>query len=487
MAGKKTNLKSPKSKTSTKNREFAVITYLFVGIFICLMGYFVYFQVVRSEDVINSPYNKRQDTFVEHVVRGEIKSADQVVLAQTVTNEDGTQTRYYPYGGMFAHALGYDSNGKSGIESFANFSLLRSHAFYPEQIVNGIQNEKNPGDNVVTTLDYQLQEIAYNALGANKGAVVAMEPSTGKILAMVSKPDFNPNSITADWEAIVSDDTNSVLLNRVTQGLYPPGSIFKIFTLLEYIQEHTQENLQANLDYSYNCMGSITVDDTTINCYNGAVHGEEDLITSFAKSCNGSFAKIGLGLEQDSFAKLCNSLLFNADLPTSYPYKGSSFVLDHTSSEAEIMQTAIGQGKTLVTPLHMELITCAIANRGIMMRPYIIDHTENYNGVSVKEYAPLAYGTFLKENEYRILQEYMEYVVTNGTGSKLNGGNYTAAGKTGSAEYNNTKGDSHAWFTGYAYQESGEIAVTVIVEGGGAGSETAVPIARQLFDAYFNR
>ena len=253
-----------KSRTSTNgNREFAVITYLFVGMFILMMGYFAYFQIFRSEDFINSPYNTRQDTFAEHVIRGEIRSADGKALAQTVVGEDGSETRYYPYGRMFAHAVGYDSNGKSGIESFGNFSLLRSHAFFLEQVVHGIQNQKNQGDNIVTTLNYDLQEAAYQALGDNRGAVVVLEPATGKILAMVSKPDFDPNTIASEWDNIISDtdSDNSVLVNRVTQGLYPPGSTFKILTTLEYLREHPDYQ-----NYNYECTGSIAMDHTEIHC-----------------------------------------------------------------------------------------------------------------------------------------------------------------------------------------------------------------------------
>lgn len=464
------------------NREFAVITYMFLGIFLLMMGYFVYFQVFRSEDVINSPYNKRQDTFAEHVVRGEILSSDEKVLAETIVGEDGSETRYYPYGRMFAHAVGYDVNGKSGIESFANFNLLRSHAFFLEQIVNGIQEEKNPGDNVVTTLNYELQEAAYEALGNSNGAVIVMEPSTGKILAMVSKPDYNPNTIAQDWDSIVSDENNSVLLNRVTQGLYPPGSTFKIFTTLAYIRENHNYS-----DYSYECTGSITVDDFEIHCAKNIAHGEEDLITSFATSCNASYANIGLQLNQESFAELCDSLMFHTNLPTAYPFMQSRFTLNEESDSAKIMQTAIGQGETLMTPMHLALVTCAIANEGVVMKPYVIDHTENYKGVTVKKYHASAYGAIMTEEEAHLMQEFMEKVVTDGTGSDLNGRNYNAAGKTGSAEYSNTKGESHAWFTGYASnEEMGEIAVTVIVEGGGSGSGTAVPVARAVFDAYFN-
>ncbi|MCI9082204.1 MAG: penicillin-binding protein 2 [Lachnospiraceae bacterium] len=477
-----------KLKTSTKrskNREFVIITYLFVGAFIMMMGYFAYFQIFRSEDFINSPYNTRQNTFAEHVVRGEIRSSDGKTLAQTIVEEDGSETRYYPYGSMFAHAVGYDCNGKSGIESFGNFSLLRSHAFFLEQVFHGIQDKKNQGDNVVTTLDYRLQETAYNALGGNRGAVVALEPSTGKIFAMVSKPDFDPNTIGAEWDNIISntDSENSILVNRVTQGLYPPGSTFKILTTLEYLREHPDYQ-----DYSYECTGNIAMENTEIHCYANAVHGAENLETSFAKSCNTSYANIGLGLNKKKFADLCNDMLFHTDLPISYPSNQSSFVLKESSNTDQVTQMAIGQGETLVTPLHMALITSAIANDGILMRPYVIDHTENYKGIPVKNYKSSTYGSLLTKEEAQKLQGFMSKVVSEGTGSKLSGQSYQAAGKTGSAEFSNNKEESHAWFTGYAStEEKGSIVVTVIVENGGAGSTAAVPIAKQVFDTYFSR
>ena len=137
----------------------------------------VYFNLVRSEEFINSPYNTRQDTFADRVIRGSILSSEGQVLASTETADDGSEYRYYPYGSMFAHVVGYDSNGKSGLESEANFHLLSSHAFFLEQMKNEFQNAKNRGDNVVSTLSVKLQTAAYNALGDRKGAVVVMEPS----------------------------------------------------------------------------------------------------------------------------------------------------------------------------------------------------------------------------------------------------------------------------------------------------------------------
>ncbi|WP_235828955.1 peptidoglycan D,D-transpeptidase FtsI family protein [Anaerosacchariphilus polymeriproducens] len=479
----KLNGQNEKMKKSERNKELAVITYIFLGIFMLLMGYFVYFNVFVSEEVINSPYNARQDVFEDRIVRGDILTNDGTVVAKTEVSSDGNQTRVYPYGNVFAHVIGYASKGKSGIESLGNFSLLRSHAFFLEKMYNEFKKEKNKGDSVVSTLLLDVQQTAYDALGDLNGAVIAIEPSTGKILAMVSKPDFNPNEIDNIWDSLVSseDSTSTVLLNRATQGLYPPGSTFKILTTLEFLRENKNAS-----DYTFDCQGSLTKDGVTINCYKGSVHGSVDLITSFAKSCNTSYANIGLTLNNTKFKGLCESLLFNQKLPFELPYKKSSFVLSKKSDTSEIMQTAIGQGKTQVTPLHMAMITSAIANDGELMVPYLIDSTQNYSGVSVKKNKPVSYGKLLTEKEAGIIQEYMENVVTNGTAKTLAGQSYQAAGKTGSAEFSNVKGESHSWFVGYANKGEKEIALAVIAEGAGAGSEYAVPIAKKIFDSYFN-
>ena len=264
-------------------------------------------------------------------------SADGKVLAETVVDAAGNETRKYPYGNMYAHVVGFSTNGKSGIESNMNFNLLRSHSFVLERMFNEIKDEKSMGDNVVTTLDSTLQETAYQALGNYDGAVVVMEPSTGKVLAMVSKPDFDPNTIAADWDSIISEDNNnSVLLNRATQGLYPPGSTFKIITTLEYIRENPDYE-----NYSYSCNGSITENDFTIHCYNNAVHGTQDLKQSFANSCNSSYANIGLSLDTDSLSDLCSDLMFDKTLPGNFETSKSQFKLTDESPESMKMQTAI--------------------------------------------------------------------------------------------------------------------------------------------------
>lgn len=442
----------------------------------------IYFQVLRSEDFINSPYNRRQDSFAEHVTRGEILSADGKVLARTVTDSEGNDTREYPYGNMYAHVVGFSTHGKSGIESSMNFNLLRSHAFIGSRVINELKDEKNPGDSVVTTLDSTLQETAYRALGSYDGAVIVMEPATGKILAMVSKPDFDPNTIARDWDSITGADSEStVLLNRATQGLYPPGSTFKILTTLAYIRENPDYE-----QYQFTCDGSFTQDNTTIHCYNNAVHGQETLADSFANSCNASYASLGLELDVEALQKVCSDMMFDSVIPIGLESSQSRFVLDETDSDGMKMQTAIGQGETMVTPLHMLLIASAVANDGMVMKPYVVDHTENDAGILVKQYKPSEYSQIMTVEESQILKELMGQVVSEGTASQLSGRSYSAYGKTGSAEFSNDKSESHSWFVGFAHRDDKEdIAVVVIAERGGAGSSVAVPAAKQIFNAYY--
>ena len=220
-----------------------------------MIAWLVYFQIFRSESVISDSHNPRLNIYEERVIRGDILSGDGVVLSTSNLNEDGSQTREYPYGRMFAHAVGYVNNGKGGIESSSNFQLLRSHSFFLTQLVNDLTDQKSQGDSVVTTLNYEVQEAAYEALGNDDGAVVVLEADTGKVLAMVSKPDYDPNTLAEDWETIVNDDSSSVLLNRASSGLYPPGSTFKIFTALEYIHENPDYE-----SYRFDCEGELSVD-----------------------------------------------------------------------------------------------------------------------------------------------------------------------------------------------------------------------------------
>ena len=468
-------------KKKNPNKDIVIITYIFVGLFVLLLGNFTYFLFVDSTSVINNSYNKRQDLMADRITRGMILGSDLEILAETKVDKKGNTTRNYPYDDMFAHVVGRFLKGKTGIESSQNFNLLTSNDNPITKVVNELAGEKNIGDNIVTTLDVDLQEVAYDALGNRKGAIVVLEPSTGKILAMVSKPDYNPNNIDDNWEDLTEDsDNNSALINRATQGLYPPGSTFKIVTALEYIRENSDYE-----DYSYNCKGSYTLNGVKIKCYNNKKHGHLDLSTAFAKSCNSAFAEIGTTLNRKSYYNLCDSLLFNSELPlVDLSYNKSSFVLNESSEEVQVPQTAIGQGKTQISPIHNALLVAAIANGGNLMKPYVVDRIENTNGDIVEKYLPTTYGSLMTADEADILSEMMQEVVENGTATALNHLGYEVAGKTGSAEFDS--GDSsHAWFVGYASKDKSDIVVSIIVEGAGTGSDYAVPIAKKIFKKYF--
>lgn len=452
-----------------------------MAIFLALIGYLVYFNVELRDTYINSPYNKRQETYEERVVKGEILAADGTVLASTKTDGEGNEFRLYPYENVFAHVVGYSDRGRSGLELTMNSQLLTSHANMLEQVENQFKDEKSMGDNVVTTLDVRLQQAAYDALGDRNGAVVVLEPDTGKILAMVSKPDFNPNTLGDDWETLVADEENSSLVNRASQGLYPPGSIFKIVTSLAYWrQNHTLDS------FSFDCQGEVTNGGFTIHCYHNSAHGQEDFSTAFANSCNSAFAQIGVDLDGNEFRETAEDLLFNQSLPVDFTYNKSRFDLDGSTADALTMQTAIGQGNTLVTPLHMAMITAAVANDGVMMTPYLVDRLETYLGDTVKTYQPKSCKQVMSSSEAAILSELMTGVVEDGTASSLSGRGYTAAGKTGTAEHGDVSVTTpHSWFVGFSNVEDPDIVVSVIAEESGAGSEVAVPIARQIFDAYY--
>ena len=222
-----------KAKPNPKaNRNILLIVYLIIGLFVGMSVYLGYFIQVQSEDVINNPYNSaRLNNFEQQVIRGKILANDGTILAETLVSEDGSETRVYPQGSLFSHVVGYSSMGKTGIESLANYYVLSSHIHPLTKAFHQLADQKSGGDTVITTLDKRLQEIASESLGERKGAVIVMEPGTGKILAMVSKPAFDPNLVEDQWEMLVNgDEEEAVLLNRATQGLYPPGSTFKIVT-----------------------------------------------------------------------------------------------------------------------------------------------------------------------------------------------------------------------------------------------------------------
>lgn len=460
------------------NKPVLGITYLFAFLVIGLMAYIMHFMIVEKDQVIANAANSRLDKYAADVIRGDIVTNDGKVVA---TNQDGQ--RYYPYDNLFVHAVGYSDYTKAGIELVGNYYLSDSNANIIERFINTLREEKNQGDTIVSTLNYDLQKTAYDALENADGAVVVMEPDTGKILAMVSKPDFNPNRIDEVWQEANSEDSDSsVLLNRATQGLYPPGSTFKVLTTLSYMRQNPIQYKK----YNYSCTLEENIfNGVSVHCYNHKVHGEQDLATALANSCNQAYADIGTKLDVDEWRDTLESLLFNKSLPYTDASATSRFNLSGKSDKGSIPQTAFGQGDTLITPLHNAMITATIANGGLMMKPYMIDSIENYQGVRIKKFSPSSYATLMTAKEVGVLISYMRKVVEEGTAaSYFSGANYKVAGKTGTAEYANGQHD-YSWFVGFASVDNPEVVVSVLVEESDVNGVKATAVARKILDIYY--
>ena len=459
------------------------MTYIFMVLFLVLSGYVVYFVIQDSDKVLNNSYNKRQDLLAKRVTKGSILSDNSKVLAETITDKKGNETRNYPYGGLFAHTVGRISHGKTGLEASEGYTMLTSGIHPFAGMMNRMTGEKDPGNSIVTTLNVTLSQTASNALGSQKGAVVVMEPDTGKILAMVSKPTYNPNELTdAVWKKLTADsDDDSALYNRATQGLYPPGSTFKLYTALQYMRENDTYH-----KFRFRCSGSIGSGTERIQCYGGEVHGRVNLTSAFAKSCNVFFCRIGSELNVSAWKSLCESFYYNKSIPLDkLEQKASRFSIDGNTSKGDLMQASIGQGDTLVSPLQNALLVCAAVNEGTLMKPYLVDRVEDFAGNVVSEKEPVKLSEPITSEEAKALKKLMRATVTEGTATSLLYGNYKAGGKTGSAEFQNGSTDSHAWFVGYAEKDKKKLVVSIVVEAAGTGSAYAVPIAKKIFDAYW--
>lgn len=477
----KKKVKQAKKERKKINNEIMKSTIFFAVIFFAMVGYYAYIVTTQTEKIVNNSYNKRLKTYAETIVRGNIYTSDGEAIATTETDKKGEETRVYPYDELFAHVVGMNTHGKTGIEKLCDYYLLTTNTNPIYKVIKEFKEEKSLGNDVVTTLDLDLQQAAYDSLGKNDGAAVVLDNDTGKILAMVSKPDYNPNELEDMWDEIESEgNEDSFLLNRATQGLYTPGSVFKIFTALEYMRENEDYS-----EFSYSCKGSEIFANYKINCYDRTVHGREDLTKAFANSCNGAFATIGTTLDMNKFSENMNNLLFNQKLPIAIEYSKSSFSLNSDASTFDITQTSIGQGTTLVTPIHMAMIVQAIVSDGKMMSPYVVSEIDGYNGAKLKSYEPVEYGTVMTKKEASVLREMMEAVTDYGTGKILSNSDYLSGGKTGTAQID-SKDNVNSWFAGYGKKGKKNISVCVVIENVPDGSIKAVECAKKIFDEYFD-
>lgn len=443
-------------------------------LFFVMIVYLLNFTLNESKKIIGNSNNPRVNkTLFKDVIRGDILDKNGTILATTENEE-----RKYPYENLFSHIVGFNSKGKSGIEVKYNFELEK----LDNEIYQRFQKEKNPeyklkGNSIVLTIDKDLQEFVYKKLNERKGAIVVLNSKSGEILSMVSFPDFNPQNIDKDWGRLTKDKENTPLLNRATQGLYPPASVFKIIMALAFMEKDLSwEN------YVYNCQGEYFLKDEKISCFNNNKHGEINLENALAKSCNTFFVSLIDKISPKDVRKITEKFLFNEKLDFPLEYKKSIFELENFAEKSEILQTYIGQGKTLVTPLHIALIGSAIANNGVIMKPYIVDSIINYNGDTIKKENPKQLKTATDLQTATNLRVMLEKVIEEGTGKKAKNENISISGKTGTAQIDGKK--DHTWFLGMAPSENPSIVISIILEN--SGSSDIVEISKEILKKALN-
>lgn len=455
------------------NRNIVKLAGLVFAAFAIVIMYQTYIQVFESSSLLNHPRNRRLQMLEESITRGSIMDCNGRILAETVVTGPGRK-RVYPYREITSNIIGYVSQryGRWGLEESYNENLLGLKDGLAGDDFWALQRIGAPkkGDNLVLSLDVNLQQAAYGMLGKRKGAVVAIEPATGRILAMVSRPGYNPETVDTDWEKL-RENPDSPLLNRAAQGLYPPGSIMKVVTAAGILALKPD-----TLDRIFDAPGFITVQGRRIE--DSQARGRLSLTDAFAISSNFVFATLGMEQRAQNFTQTADHFGIGKKIPFELPTERGNLPDPNSLSKLELAESAIGQGRITVTPLNMALVAVAVANDGEVMAPTLVDEIKTPDGAVVSRTQPKLLWTAVDKNIAETLKRLMLAPVSRGTGVLAAISGVQVAGKTGSAQ--NPHGKTHAWFIGFAPAEKPRVAVAVIVENGGAGGREAAPIAREI-------
>lgn len=444
-------------------------------LFLSLISYLTYFEFFQKDKVSQNSFNKRQWAYEEDIERGSIKDRNGTVLAHS----DGKK-RIYDYGPLYSHVIGYNSTvyGKTLLESKYNKLLLGMDGFSE---VFSISNGSKSGFDLTLTLDHNLQKYASDRLGNRNGAIIAINPKTGEVLALVSKPDFDPSdsALVKRW-AELTESEKSPLLPRATSGLYPPGSTFKIITAAAAVENGLDGD-------EYNDSGSVNIGGMTFENYGKKANGKVNFEKAFALSSNFVFctlgAKLGSGVLRETAERFGFDKSFDFDIPAS-----KSRFQQSDRDEANSAALGIGQGETLATPLQMAMTACAVANSGIIMKPYLMQRAVNKNGITVEETRPQQLYRAISPEVADKIKKMMVGTVKSGTGTAAAIKGMTIAGKTGTAEnelLEKEKNKEHTWFVCFAPAEDPQIAVAVMLEySGRSGGELCAPVARDIIRYY---
>ncbi len=469
---------------------------LFCALFVQLN----YIQVFRASDLNVKPGNNRPIDQSFAKPRGTMATADGVLLARSVPSGDRFQyQREYPEGERYAALTGYFnySRGATGLERSYNEELSGKTAKQQIKSVGDLFVDTDRTGNLKLSVRSDIQAVAKSALGDFQGSVVALDPRSGEVLALYSNPSFDPNQL-ASHDVEKSEQAYNLyeaapgnpMLAKAYREIYPPGSTFKVVTGSTGVESGGVTPTEP----VYPSVSSITVPGTTrpLRNFGGEVCGGT-LFTVLARSCNTSFAQMGLDLGGDKMAAGAQGFGFNSIPPFDLPAVKSNFKTDFTRNEPALAQSSIGQNETAATPLQMALVAAGVANNGVIMEPHVVSEIRDGEGDLVKRYGPTEWKKAVSPQTAEIMREGMRQVVQVGSATRLQIPDLDVGAKTGTAQFGPSAPlRSHAWIIAWASLpgQQASIAVAVIVENQDGASEStggrlAAPIAKQVIEQSF--
>ena len=462
------------------NAPIARVFGLFIVLFALLIVFTSRWTVFDAKNLRNNPLNARTVIDEEKINRGRILAADGTVLARSVTGPDHTFTRTYPTGSLFSQAIGYSivKNGQDAGLELSDGDYLRGVNTGISAIIGQLGGGTQVGDDVYTTLDPKAQRLALQLLAGRPGSVVALDPRTGAIKAMVSLPTYDDNNVNARGPGISQ-------FNDATQAHDVPGSTFKVLTAVAAI-----DSGRFTPDSVLNGNSPLTVSGVPLQNDGNTSWGPQTLTTALTNSINTIWAQVAQQLGRGTMTRYMKRFGFYSKPPLDYPPDELTASRPYSlttgrpyapgSPDEDIGRIGIGQGGMLVTPLQMAMVAAAVANGGKLMVPHFTDRVVNPDGQTILKINPTLYSQVMSPSTAQQVTQMMLKVVEEGTGTPAQLGNISVAGKTGTASIGATGSNiTEPWFIGFAPAQNPRIAVAVTIDRtqGGFGGTVAAPIA----------
>lgn len=461
--------------------------FLFTALFAVLIGNITYIQVIKASEYQDMPSNNHTINKARFIKRGSIITADGLTLAESIQQVDGTYARSYPNGNLAAHVVGYYSQqyGTMGIENTQNDTLTGSKDYSSWQnALNSLAGISEPGNSVQLTIDSRIQRAAEQALAGRVGAIVALDPRSGAVLAWASAPTFDNTNIQAAIEAAnASGGTDTSMYDRATLALYTPGSTFKVLTLASAL-----ENGLATLDTTYDSPGRMEIGGADVVSIGERGHGKISLAKAFALSSNTVFGQVADGLGAEKLVATARAFGYGQQLGLDFTTAASVMPNPEEMTEWELAWAGagqpVGQGHTpgpQATVMQNALMAATIANNGIAMNPYVVSQILAPDGTVLKTTRGHSLGQAVGSGTAEQVKQAMLDVVQNGTGSAAAIAGVKVAGKTGTAETNNANANST--FVGFAPYDTPTVAIAVVIEQNAKGEESAAAVGGQVLRA----